>query len=153
MTPIGQNWEQLMVLSYGSHLWKSFMENGQKINLLGTGNCFFLIWYSRPSIIRTSLIRTPANPNDSWYPALKLQTMFRSPRLSLSIAMFEISSVDRKRKKRGHKTLTIDSKIAIIDQWGTSYIYYVSASGITQSTISDSVSIIRINSLIQTARH
>ena len=62
-----------------------------------------------------------SNRNDSWHPGLQLQTKFRSPRPSLS--GFEMLSVERKREKRGDKTLTIDDKIAILDQLGTlSYV-------------------------------
>ena len=39
-----------------------------------------LTQYSRTSLIRTSLIRTLANPNDSRRLALRLQTMFGTPR-------------------------------------------------------------------------
>ena len=114
--------------------------------------------YSRTSLIRTSLIRTLANPNDSRSLALRLQTMFGTPRqvdpghcrisnMSSGERNGKLSGENKgKKAKRPHKTLTIDEKIAILDGMATS------SYAVLSERYGVGVLIIRTNSLHRTAR-
>ena len=106
--------------------------------------------YSRTSLIRTSLIRTLANPNDSRRLALRLQTILGTPRqvdpghcrvsnMSSGERNGKLSGENKgKKAKRPHKTLTIDEKIAILDGMATSsYAVLSERYGVGRSTISD----------------
>ena len=146
---------------------------------------WFITKYSKTSLIRTSLIRTLANLDDLHHPASHLQNMLgilRQVKSGNHCCDSKISASDvrngklsgknkSKKATHRHKTLTIDEKIAILDELATSYAAIAEWYRVGRSTIGDikkevdlqqfkrkltektRVSLIQTTSLIQTARH